>query len=109
MLTKTAIARALYKDAPVFIFDEPTAALSPKSEYELYENIRREMNDKTVFFISHRLASCRMCDEILVFDEGKIVKSGNHEQLLEEKGLYYKMFMAQAELYGEKQGQETAV
>lgn len=102
---KLAIARAIYKDAPIFIFDEPTSALSPKSEYELYESISREMDDKTIFFISHRLASCLMCDEILVFDEGEIVENGSHEELMANEGLYHKMFTSQAELYDEKQRQ----
>lgn len=104
---KLAIARAIYKNAPVFIFDEPTAALSPKSEYELYENISNEMKDKTIFFISHRLASCRMCDEILVFDEGEIIESGSHDELMGKKGMYFEMFMAQAELYDDKQREEN--
>ena len=70
---KLAVARAIYRNAGIFVFDEPTAALSPTSEQELYENVFREMKDKTVFFISHRLASCRMCDEILVFEDRKSV------------------------------------
>ena len=65
-----------------------------------YESVFREMKDKTVFFISHRLASCRMCDEILVFEEGKVVESGGHEKLMKEGGLYAEMYHAQASLYG---------
>ena len=97
---KLAVARAIYRDAGIFVFDEPTAALSPTSEQELYESVFREMKDKTVFFISHRLASCRMCDEILVFEEGKVVESGGHEKLMKEGGLYAEMYHAQASLYG---------
>ena len=100
---KLAIARAVYKDAKIFVFDEPTAALSPVNEYELYNSICREMNDKMVFFISHRLASCQMCDEILVFHNGGIAESGSHEALLEKKGLYAEMFQAQAYLYNEQE------
>lgn len=97
---KLAVARAIYRNAGIFVFDEPTAALSPTSEQELYENVFREMKDKTVFFISHRLASCRMCDEILVFEKGRIVESGGHEELMEKGALYAEMYHAQASLYG---------
>lgn len=97
---KLAVARAIYRDAGIFVFDEPTAALSPTSEQELYESVFREMKDKTVFFISHRLASCRMCDKILVFEKGRIVESGGHEELMEKGGLYAEMYHAQASLYG---------
>lgn len=97
---KLAVARAIYRDAGIFVFDEPTAALSPASEKELYESVFREMKDKTVFFISHRLASCRMCDEILVFEKGRIVESGGHEELMKKGGLYAEMYHAQASLYG---------
>lgn len=97
---KLAIARAIYRDARIFVFDEPTAALSPASERELYENVYREMGDKMIFFISHRLASCRMCDEVLVFEKGRIAESGSHEELIKKDGLYAEMFRAQASLYG---------
>lgn len=97
---KLAIARAIYRDARVFVFDEPTAALSPASEKELYESIFREMKGKMLFLISHRLASCRMCDEILVFEKGKVAEHGSHEELMAKGGLYAEMFQAQAKLYG---------
>lgn len=100
---KLAFARAIYRDAAIFVFDEPTAALSPTSEQELYESVFREMEDKTVFFISHRLASCRMCDEILVFEKGRIAESGGHEELMKKGGLYAEMYRAQASLYGKQQ------
>jgi len=101
---KLAIARALYKDAPILVFDEPTAALSPQSEVELYHAMNRLARDKTVFFISHRLASCRMCDEILVFDEGRVVARGTHDALMSDSGgLYHRMFTAQAQLYAEEE------
>ena len=99
---KLAIARAIFKDSRIFVFDEPTAALSPQSEHELYENICKEMQNKMLFFISHRLASCQMCDEILVFNNGKIIEKGNHDELMKRQGMYETMFRAQACLYDTK-------
>ena len=96
---KLAIARALYKNAPVLILDEPTAALSPNAEYELYKRFYEISRDKTALFISHRLASCRLCDQILVFERSRIVETGTHLQLMEHKGLYFQMFTTQAEYY----------
>ena len=89
----------IYKDAPIWILDEPTASLSPQSELELYERLRQLTKNKTVFFISHRLASCRQCDEILVFDGSRIVERGPHEELMAQKKLYHKLFTAQAKYY----------
>lgn len=94
-----AIARALYKDSAFFILDEPTAALSPSSEFALYQQFKEIAHNKTVIFISHRLASCILCDEIIVIDEGKIIEQGNHAFLMEKKGLYAEMFETQAKPY----------
>jgi len=97
---KIAIARALYKNAPFMILDEPTAALDPVTEAEIYENFDRIAEDRTVLYVSHRLSGCRFCDEILVFDRGKIVQRGTHEELLCEKdGQYRKLWYAQAQYY----------
>lgn len=96
---KIAIARALYKDAPIFVLDEPSSALSPKSELELYELVDKQLADKTTFFVSHRMASCILCDEILVFDNGEIVEKGSHKELMSNNGLYNKMFTAQKKLF----------
>lgn len=96
---KIAIARALYKDAPFVILDEPTAALDPMSEYEIYKNFDAIVKDKTSIYISHRMSSCRFCDDIIVFDNGHIVERGNHEQLLNLDGYYTKMWNAQAQYY----------
>jgi len=96
---KTAIARALYKDAPYLILDEPTASLDPIAEAEIYEQLNAIVRNRTVLFISHRLSSCRFCDEILVFDEGRIVEQGSHEELLEKNGKYAELWNAQAQYY----------
>lgn len=96
---KLALARMIYKDAPVWILDEPTAALSPKSEFALYEQLGQLTGDRTVLFISHRMASCRLCDEILVFDGNRLAEQGTHEQLMSAGGLYKAMFDAQAKYY----------
>ena len=97
---KIALARALYKDAPFIILDEPTAALDPVAEYEVYSGFSNLVGDKTAVYISHRLASCRFCDNIVVFDGGHIVQCGSHETLMtEENGLYHTLWTAQAQYY----------
>lgn len=96
---KTAIARAIYKDAAFVIMDEPTAALDPVSECEVFAGFDRMVGNKTALYISHRLASCRFCEDILVFDKGCIVQRGSHEQLVEEDGLYRQLWNAQAQYY----------
>lgn len=97
---KIAIARAIYKDAPFVLLDEPTAALDPISEYEVYFNFDKIIGDKTAIYISHRLSSCRFCEKIAVFHEGRLVQMGSHEELLKEcEGKYYEMWNAQAQYY----------
>lgn len=97
---KLAIARALYKDAPVVILDEPTAALDPMAEYEIYRQFEELVKGKIAIYISHRLSSCQFCDRIAVFSEGVIKEYGTHEELLKiEDGLYAEMFGAQAQYY----------
>jgi ABC-type multidrug transport system fused ATPase/permease subunit len=97
---KIAMARALYKDAPVLILDEPTAALDPIAEREIYEQFNSMVKNKTAIFISHRLASCRFCDKLLVFKDGEIVERGTHQSLLKlEDGLYAKMYKTQEKMY----------
>ena len=99
---KIALARALYKDAPFLILDEPTSALDPVSEYEVYSSFNEIAGDKTAIYISHRLASCRFCDKIAVFDEGKIIQTGSHGALIaDEAGAYYALWQAQAQYYTE--------
>lgn len=96
---KVAIARALYKDAPVVILDEPTAALDPVSELEIYERFDEMVEEKTAIYISHRMSSCRFCENVIVFDDGNIVQQGKHEELLEEEGMYARLWKAQAQYY----------
>lgn len=97
---KIAIARALYKDAPFIILDEPTAALDPMAEAEIYAKFNEISGDKTAIYISHRLSSCKFCDEILVFDRGSIIQQGTHEALLEQAcGKYAQLWNAQAQYY----------
>ncbi len=97
---KVALARALYKDAPVVVLDEPTAALDPIAEAEVYTRFNELIGDKTAVYISHRLSSCKFCDEIAVFDEGTVVQRGNHDELLKEsEGLYHELWTAQAQYY----------
>ena len=97
---KIAIARALYKDAPFIILDEPTAALDPIAEAEIYSKFNDIAGDKTAIYISHRLSSCKFCDEIAVFHEGKVVQQGSHEDLVHDtNGKYHELWNAQAQYY----------
>lgn len=100
---KIALARALYKDAPFVILDEPTAALDPIAEMEVYTKFDEICGDKTAVYISHRLSSCRFCDQIAVFDEGSIVQFGTHDMLVSnENGKYAALWNVQAQYYTEK-------
>ena len=97
---KIALARALYKDAPFVILDEPTAALDPIAEAAVYEDFNKITEDKTAVFISHRLSSCRFCDTIAVFDKGQLVQEGSHDTLVAANdGKYAELWKAQAQYY----------
>lgn len=99
---KIAIARALYKDAPFIILDEPTAALDPIAEAEIYSKFDEIAGNKTAIYISHRLSSCKFCDEIAVFHEGAVIQQGSHAELLADRGgKYYALWNAQAQYYTE--------
>lgn len=97
---KLAIARALYKNAPVVILDEPTAALDPVAEYDIYRQFHTLVGGKTAIYISHRLSSCQFCDHIAVFSDGHVAEYGTHDTLVDKKnGIYAEMFAAQAQYY----------
>lgn len=96
---KIAIARAIYKNTPVLILDEPTASLDAKAEAEVYDNFFKLSQNKTTIFVSHRLASSTVADKIAVFSNGEIVEYGSHHELREKKGLYDEMYTAQKILY----------
>jgi ABC-type multidrug transport system fused ATPase/permease subunit len=96
---KLAIARAVYKDAPIVVLDEPTAALDPYAEYEIYTSFNRLIGNHTAIYISHRLSSCKFCDKIALFDRGELVEYGTHGELVNNNGMYAKMWNAQAEYY----------
>ena len=96
---KLALARALYKDAPVVILDEPTAALDPIAENEIYSRFNSFVDNKTAIYISHRLSSCVFCNRIAVFDESHLVETGTHQELLNANGKYSELWNAQAKYY----------
>lgn len=98
---KVALARALYKDAPFVILDEPTAALDPIAEAAVYEGFQVLTKHKTAVFISHRLSSCRFCDDIIVFHKGELVQRGKHDVLCAQNGKYRELWQAQAQYYKE--------
>lgn len=96
---RTAIARALYKDAPFVILDEPTAALDPIAEAEIYEQFSQMISGKTAVYISHRMSSCKFCDRIVVLDHGRIAEDGTHGTLLANHGIYANLYETQAQYY----------
>lgn len=96
---KLALARALYKDAPIIVLDEPTAALDPLAEYNLYKSFDDIIENKSAVYISHRLSSTRFCDNIAMFKSGEMVEEGTHEELLAKGGAYAEMFEIQAQYY----------
>lgn len=96
---KIALARAITKQAPFVILDEPTAALDPKAEYEMYQRFHEISKGRSAIFVSHRLASTKFCDKVFVFDNGTLVEVGKHEELMEKKGKYSELFTLQSQYY----------
>lgn len=101
---KLALARALYKAAPIVVLDEPTSALDALAEQQLYERFNRMIGDKSAIYISHRLASTRFCDKVAMFVDGNMIEYGSHEELMATGGQYARMFELQAQYY--QDGQE---
>ena len=100
-MQRLMLARALYKDGPILILDEPTAALDPIAENDIYRKYNDMTQDKTAIFISHRLASTRFCDRIIFMEDGIIMEEGSHESLLSKNGKYAKLFEVQSRYYQE--------
>lgn len=101
---KLCLARAIYKGSPFIVLDEPTAALDPISEYDIYTKFNGIVGTRTAIYISHRLSSCRFCDEITVMDNGRIAERGSHDELLGNGGVYKELWTAQAEYYKDTAG-----
>ncbi|MCR5119420.1 MAG: ABC transporter ATP-binding protein/permease [Lachnospiraceae bacterium] len=106
---KMALARALYKDAPMVVLDEPTAALDALAESEMYERFDSFVKAKTAVYVSHRLSSTRFCDHVAMFEDGRLAEYGTHSELMDKKGKYAEMFAMQAQYYKEEEYDENAV
>lgn len=100
---RLSIARALYKNAPIFILDEPTAALDPRIEHEIYTQFKTMAEGKTTFYITHRLASVRFCDRVIVLREGQVVEMGSHYDLIKANGYYAELYHMQAQYFTESE------
>ena len=96
---KLALARALFRNSPIIILDEPTAALDPRAEFELYQHFSDIVDGKSAVFISHRLSSAQFCDNIAVFSKGELKEYGSHSELIEKAGLYADLYSMQAQFY----------
>ena len=101
-----ALARAVYRNAPVVVLDEPTAALDPIAEMEFYNRFKTVFRDKTCVIISHRLSSVTTCDKIILLEQGKVACVGSHEELLARSSLYAEMWEAQSRPYRKGSGEE---
>lgn len=96
---KLAIARAFYADSDILILDEPTAALDPMAEQEIFNQFDELRKDKTTIFVSHRLSSATMADTIVVLENGEMIEKGSHQELMANEGKYYELFSTQAKRY----------
>ena len=105
MKQRLGIAQALLNDPRILILDEPTAALDALAEDRMYQEFNQMVKGKTAIFISHRLSSTRFCDKIVMFEDGRIIEEGTHEQLIKANGKYRNMFQVQAQYYKDKEGE----
>lgn len=106
---KLAISRLFFRDSPIIVMDEPTASLDPNSEYEVFQRLIQAFEGRTVFLITHRLNSVKMCDKILLLKNGNILEEGSHEDLMQQKGEYARLFSLQASGYQLKENAETPI
>ena len=105
---KLAIARAFYADSDILILDEPTASLDPMAEQEIFRQFDCLRENKTTIFVSHRLSSATVADQIVVLENGQVVECGNHAELMERRGKYYTLFSTQAKRYVESKEHNPA-
>ena len=96
---KLALAKVIYKNSPILIFDEPTSKMDVKAEENFYTNILKLFNDKTIILVTHRLSSIKYCNKILFLNDGTVAEYGTFDDLMEKKGLFYEMYNKQKNLY----------
>jgi ATP-binding cassette subfamily B protein len=106
---KLAISRLFFRNSPIIVMDEPTASLDPNSEYEVFQRLIQAFEGRTVFLITHRLNSVKMCDKILLLKNGKILEEGSHADLIERKGEYSRLFSLQSSGYQVKEPKNSLI